>query len=557
MNINNFEEHINRTILERGYDYYDEGNIVETYNQGDNEYIFQVQGSEEYEVIVKIDEKREIIYSDCDCPYDFGPICKHQVATYFELYDILNSKSNNNDGKKEVAKQPAIKEVLNNLSKEELINIIVDITKKDTTLRNRIIFRYSPGDDTQELEKCKKLMESIVRKYIGREGYITYRETYGFVSEIEDLLENVRDTDNILLALDIAFLVLEESIEAFQYADDSNGEIGSLVSEIIELIEEIIIDCDDLDINLREKIFNKLLQQSDSKFFNGWEEYRIDMLSICAQFADIEEFRNKLRMKIEYLLNKRTNDEHMKHSNESMLRILFDMIKEYGTKEEAEEFIKDNLKFTSFRELFIDKYIKEKNYYKIIELALEGETKDKQYAGLVLKWKKIRYTAYKELLLKEEQEKLAKELLFNGDFEYYKELKELHKGAEEAFYSNIKGELKNYKGWHGRSMYLKLIVLEKDLAEIMEFVTENPRSIEEYADMLVDKYQVQVIEIYTKSIKLQADLSSNRKHYQEVCRMLKRYKKIAGKNRLEEIVNELTVLYKKRPAFLDELSKIK
>jgi len=35
-----FENHINKTILDRGYDYYNEGNIIETYNQGDNEYIF-------------------------------------------------------------------------------------------------------------------------------------------------------------------------------------------------------------------------------------------------------------------------------------------------------------------------------------------------------------------------------------------------------------------------------------------------------------------------------------------------------------------------------------
>lgn len=105
-------------------------------------------------------------------------------------------------------------------------------------------------------------------------------------------------------------------------------------------------------------------------------------------------------------------------------------------------------------------------------------------------------------------------------------------------------------------MYLKLIVLENDLAEIMEFVRENPRTIEEYADMLVDKYRDEVIEIYKKSIKLQASSSLNRKHYQEMCRMLKRYKKIAGKDSMKEVVNELSIAYIKRPAFLDEPRKI-
>ena len=51
--------------------------------------------------------------------------------------------------------------------------------------------------------------------------------------------------------------------------------------------------------------------------------------------------------------------------------------------EEAEHFIKDNLRFSSFRELFINKYIKEKNYERVIELGLEGEEQDKRFAGLI------------------------------------------------------------------------------------------------------------------------------------------------------------------------------
>jgi len=91
----------------------------------------------------------------------------------------------------------------------------------------------------------------------------------------------------------------------------------------------------------------------------------------------------------------------------------------------------------------------------------------------------------------------------------------------------------------------------------MEFVRENPRSIEEYAEMLQEKFQDEVIAIYKKHIKAVASSSSNRREYQGVCGILKRYKKIAGKKNQEEIINELIALYRKRPAFVDELSKIK
>ncbi|GAA3332046.1 hypothetical protein GCM10020331_091010 [Ectobacillus funiculus] len=63
--------------------------------------------------------------------------------------------------------------------------------------------------------------------------------------------------------------------------------------------------------------------------------------------------------------------------------------------------------------------------------------------------------------MKEEQEELARELLLDGDFEYYKELKKLAVGDQDIFYQHLKQELKTSKDWQGKNMYLKLIVEEK------------------------------------------------------------------------------------------------
>lgn len=164
------------------------------------------------------------------------------------------------------------------------------------------------------------------------------------------------------------------------------------------------------------------------------------------------------------------------------------MIEEYGTQAEAERFIKENINIVSFREQLINICFKDKSYYQVIELALEGEKQDKQYTGLVLKWKKIWCTAYKNFSLKKEHEKLAKELLFAGDFEYYWELKKLAKGDKRIFYNNLKEELKKGKGWLGRDVYLKLIKEENDFEAIMEFVRENPTlpQIENTINMYVE-----------------------------------------------------------------------
>ncbi|KOR25187.1 SWIM zinc finger family protein [Clostridium sp. L74] len=557
MNINDFQEYINDTILDRGYGYYIAGNIIEVSKWSDNEYIFQIEGTEDYQVIVNINDNGEILDSSCDCPYDFGPICKHEVAAYFKLDEILNS----NDTEKSLIKQevtlPEIKKVLNPLSKEELMNIILDITKQDATLRNSIIVRYSKEDDANKLKKCKNLIDFIVKKYLAREGFISYRETHYFAQEMENVLENINQTDDIIISLDIAFLLLNEAIEAFQYADDSDGYIGGLVTEIIDKVGEIIDNNKSLEIDLREKLFDKLIEESENEVFYEWEDYKIDILKIGAKFADIEKLRNKLISKIEYMIDKNGNNKNTKYIDENMLMILFDIINLYGTEEEADKFMKNNRKFASFRQLLINKYNQEKNYLKVIELALEGERQDRKYDGLLIKWKEIRYMAYKELSMKSEQKKLAKELLLDGDFNYYKELKELTTEDKKVFYNRLKLELKNKHGWHRKMIYLKIIEEEKDLDEIMEFVRKNPENIGKYASMLVDKFKNEVIEIYKKYIKSEAYHSSNRQEYNEVCTIIRGYKDIAGKENQQEIINELSILYKRKPAFMDELSKIK
>lgn len=555
MNINNFENDINKTIVDRGYSYYIEGNVVEAFEQGDNEYIFQIEGSDEYEVLVKIGDNGDILNSECDCPYDFGPVCKHEVAAYFQLYEMLNQVTTNENQKKKTSKRTTIQEVLNNLSKEELINIITNIAKSDATLENSLIVKYSTSDTQNELETCQELIDSIMRKYTGREGFIKYRDTGAFVKELDDVVEKARNTENILLALDIALLLLEEAIGAFRYADDSSGDIGFLVTETLEVIEEIATSWNDIS-NQRTEVFEKLLVQIDHEVFEGRLDYKIDLLRICLEFADDEMLREQLRNKIESMLDKKSSNRYMHYSNESMLQLLFQLIEQYGSQEEAEQFIHEHIEFSSFREQLLNKYLQENNFHKVIEVAEKGETQDHQYPGLLSKWKKYRYRAYKFLSLKEEQQVLAKELLFAGAFEYYHDLKELANENQGEFYTNIKQELKTKKGWNTR-IFLRLIEEENDLEEILAFVKDNPRYIEDYAEKLVKLFKEDVIEIYKTFIHSAARTSSNRRDYQGVCQIIKRYKKIAGKPKQVEAINELMGLYKKRPAFIDELEKIK
>jgi uncharacterized Zn finger protein len=81
-----FETKIERKILDRGFDYYENNNVIDVENLGNGEFSAVVEGSEDYEVFVEI-SKGKVVEHSCDCPYDWGDVCKHVVAVLYYIRD--------------------------------------------------------------------------------------------------------------------------------------------------------------------------------------------------------------------------------------------------------------------------------------------------------------------------------------------------------------------------------------------------------------------------------------------------------------------------------------
>ncbi|MFC5407280.1 hypothetical protein [Cohnella soli] len=200
--------------------------------------------------------------------------------------------------------------------------------------------------------------------------------------------------------------------------------------------------------------------------------------------------------------------------------------------------------------------MEKKDYQRVLQLAEEGERLDKGLPGLLIQWKTARYEAYRHLSLKNEQKQLAKEFLLGGDYAYYPVLESLTAGDKEEFYKETVAELKKGRDWRAREVYLKLISDKNDLAEMLAYVRTSPSAIEGYADRLAADYREEVERIYRDYIYKIAGSSNNRKEYQQVGGMLRRYQKVFGKESQSEILLQLRAQYHKKSAFLDELSKV-
>ena len=97
MNLNDFENYIEKKILARGYDYYENNYVTSVEETEENVFEAEVEGTELYTVEVELDDQANIIDTECDCPYDMGEYCKHQIAAFLAVREIKNNLSKGNN----------------------------------------------------------------------------------------------------------------------------------------------------------------------------------------------------------------------------------------------------------------------------------------------------------------------------------------------------------------------------------------------------------------------------------------------------------------------------
>lgn len=138
MTLKNFEGLIEAKIVERGYDYYKRGRIPKVEQVGEGEFNARAFGSDDYEVYVKTDGEK-IIESECDCPYDWGNVCKHEVAVYYQIrYGNFTDSGNK------------VREILDNLHNDALRKFVSNLLKKDRSFRRKFLREFDEEFEEDE-----------------------------------------------------------------------------------------------------------------------------------------------------------------------------------------------------------------------------------------------------------------------------------------------------------------------------------------------------------------------------------------------------------------------
>jgi uncharacterized Zn finger protein len=120
MNIKDFESGIEEKIVTRGHDYFSKGYMKELWSEEPHHYCAVVDGSSLYDVEIHLAADGEIDVHSCDCPYDWGEYCKHEVAVLLAIREHLATGS----ALKQQGEKQGFRAKLAKFSKDDLLDLM-------------------------------------------------------------------------------------------------------------------------------------------------------------------------------------------------------------------------------------------------------------------------------------------------------------------------------------------------------------------------------------------------------------------------------------------------
>lgn len=445
------------------------------------------------------------------------------------------------------------------LSKKELIDLVVELVEGDEDVKRQVEYKLlTPKDEV-------KASKQLIRKYINenkRQGFISWRNVHAALQGAEMVLDKGRDklvNEEEETAVELGIAVLSIVTDMLQYTDDSAGEIGYIVNESITLLKDassmVLLSSDHRE---QGNMFQLILKEAMHKRYDGSNDTRYALLEVCTIYSARATARQKLEETLEKLLLEATADSSWssEYDDQSIKELQLKILERNGELERAEQLINENLEFSDFREMAIEKEMANGNFESALKMCEEGLENDCNYPSLINKWKTYRLQVYEAIEDIEKQKEVLLDLVYDNEYEAYNKLKDLYEAEEwKAVLEEIFVTLEEQSRYLPH-MYEYIAKLENRGDKILKYVEQFPSTIVELYPYLLEDYPSRVEDIFSKYIIQEAENASERKEYRELSKKLKVYQEAAGDSKFYEMVQALKETYNRKPAFVNELEKV-
>ena len=556
--LDQFKQIIDETILNRGLSYYKSGAVENFIKINNNEYEANVSGSEFYTVHLSI--KNQIITThQCDCPFESGLVCKHIVAVIFHLLkedkqiDPEESKKSSSKNTKPVNQQ--VQDILNVISHQELKDFVLENAVSDKKFRNHVLVSFNHLNKDQSKEFYQKQIHSIINAATGRDGWVGWTEMKYLNKALQPFLDNAQkylDKKHYDIVFYIAAAMLEEMTALLQYADDSNGDVGSFVDDSMSLLYKLTEKT--IQHQLKKEIFQYSISAFKRGLFKGWDWH----LGIIVMTINLIE--NEKEADVIYDCLQSTTDGYEKEL--AQLHQL-KLIRKFKSKKEVEKFIKTNLSNPSIKAKEIEIAFENKDFEYVIELARMGIKDDqKDKPGLVKNWYnwllKVAQQQYDEAKIIEYARFLFLDN-FKPEQDYYQILKQtVDKEKWQAFLEEIIEEITPKNRWTYSGLIREIYINEQWWDRLFLMLKQNCslENISENEKLLAPKYTNELLEMYVERLTIYVEKFIGRNHYQTACVYIKRMKKLGGEKQANQLIADFRKKYPQRKALMDELNKV-
>ena len=549
-------------ILERGYDYYCD-NAVENMDVTADSIKADVTGTEDYEVEISL-RNGEVSDMYCSCPYaENGNSCKHMAAVLYEWSEaesededpgLFGKPSNIEEYQKKVT---AIEKLVQEADIAVVRSYLVSVLNENEKLLIRFKGIVDKQVTEEDVERYIAQVDNIAELYLGRNRFISYREADGFISELEDILDE--DVQRMMDNADYmsAFGLMNHIFAVIGNVDmdDSDGGTGMLADRIYQFWLELLTK---VDVDEKKEMFCWFTEHLDGSIIDYLEEY-IEQI-IMEEFSE-QEYEPLKKQFIEDMIKrsdlKDSDWSRSYHTGKWAVRFLGITEKQENAHAQIEEFCRKYWHNSEVRKYYIDHCLKYRDYPQALKALDESISMDKSYRGLIAEYSRKKKEIY---LLQGDKdaytEQLWKLVLEDdaGNPEVYKELKNQYTLKEWEY---KREEL--FEKLPGYASVDQLYKEEKLYDRLLDLVMQSSGLflLQQYEDDLKKIYPEQLLQKYRTEVNNMAAYAGDRKKYQQLVGLLRKMKKIrGGSEAVKEIVAEWETKYRNRPAMMDELGRL-
>lgn len=455
--------------------------------------------------------------------------------------------------------------LLSKLDKRQLSDFIRKECINDGRLQDRFLALGAGTLSKPTPDIYISRIEDLIEDYAGRHGYIEYRATFDFNRAVTSILDEA-DEAMRNCQWDVAVAVLTgiatAGEEIINSGDDSAGELGAIVSDCFKKWNELCTN-ESLPENIKDDIFELALTRFNEKNLKGWDWWW-NWIEMSILLADTSDKLNRIAETLDAI--KPNGDEwSARHYAQTAQKYKLEIMSKQGTPEEQRKFMYDNADNPDFRKKLLQMAWNEENYDEVLRLAKEGVVHDAEWAGLVSDWRKWEYQVYCHIGDKENSLLIARHFFFNGG----------RWGDQEFSIENMYSKMKTLIPLNQWSNYVETLISEsvservnsrllfiytqeKMWERFMEYLRKNPSiySIDDSPQEVKELYKDEIIQLYAIAVRDFFQRASDRNSYREGVNLLRNLIKYGGRTETDKIIIEQKSRTPRRPALIDELSKL-